>query len=384
MSSKLQSASGTNSTQSAAIDPETAWQQILSRDAAAAFFYAVTTTGVFCRPSCSSRRPLKANVRFFRSTEEARAAGFRPCKRCKPGAAHSSPLDEVRAYIEANLDRSIPLAELGRLVRLSPFTVQRLFKQKLGVSPLQYSARAACRPLRTALKQGGTVTNAIYNAGFGSSSRAYEGSQLGMTPARFAQAVEASRSASPPLARPSAGWWSAQPSAGYAGWPSVPLRRGRGQPARGVSAGDTAPRSVALALVDAAASGAGSDRLASCVTTESAWTCAEPSSSSASGRLCAPFPAAKPALTASWHATWASPGHPRRRPRLRHQPRRHCCALPSRCGCQRLAHRLSLGRGPEADTAGGGELAGPLICHCRRVICRNATGDDPSRNGQRV
>ncbi|MGP8269028.1 MAG: bifunctional transcriptional activator/DNA repair enzyme AdaA [Terracidiphilus sp.] len=186
MSSKLQSASGTNSTQSAAIDPETAWQQILSRDAAAAFFYAVTTTGVFCRPSCSSRRPLKANVRFFRSTEEARAAGFRPCKHCKPGAAHSSPLDEVRAYIEANLDRSIPLAELGRLVRLSPFTVQRLFKQKLGVSPFQYYRALRARSLRTALKQGGNVTDAIYNAGFGSSSRAYEGSQLGMTPARFA------------------------------------------------------------------------------------------------------------------------------------------------------------------------------------------------------
>lgn len=186
MSSKLRSASSTSSTQPAAFDPEAVWQQILSRDPAAAFFYAVTTTGIYCRPSCSSRRPLKANVRFFRSTDAARAAGFRPCKRCKPDAAQGNPVDEIRLYIETNLDRCIPLAELGRLVRLSPFTVQRLFKQKLGVSPFQYYRALRARSLRTALKKGGNVTDAIYNAGFGSSSRAYEGSQLGMTPARFA------------------------------------------------------------------------------------------------------------------------------------------------------------------------------------------------------
>src|ERR1039458_3090073 len=108
MSSELQSESSTISTQSAAIDPESAWQQILTRDSDAAFFYAVTTTGVYCRPSCSSRRPLKANVRFFPSTEAARAAGFRPCKRCKPGTPQGNPADEVRSYIEANLDRCIP------------------------------------------------------------------------------------------------------------------------------------------------------------------------------------------------------------------------------------------------------------------------------------
>jgi AraC family transcriptional regulator of adaptative response/methylated-DNA-[protein]-cysteine methyltransferase len=78
------------------------------------------------------------------------------------------------------------LAELGRLVGLSPFTVQRLFKQELGVSPLQYQRALRAASLRGALKQGDTVTNAIYNAGFSSSSRGYEGAQLGMTPARFA------------------------------------------------------------------------------------------------------------------------------------------------------------------------------------------------------
>jgi AraC family transcriptional regulator of adaptative response/methylated-DNA-[protein]-cysteine methyltransferase len=95
-------------------------------------------------------------------------------------------LDQVRGYIEANLDRPLPLAELGRLVNLSPFTVQRLFKQSMGVSPLQYQRALRAGSLRGALKQGDNVTNAIYNAGYGSSSRAYEGAQLGMTPSRFA------------------------------------------------------------------------------------------------------------------------------------------------------------------------------------------------------
>jgi AraC family transcriptional regulator of adaptative response/methylated-DNA-[protein]-cysteine methyltransferase len=96
------------------------------------------------------------------------------------------PIDTVRAHIEANLDRPIPLAELGRLVQLSPFTVQRRFKASLGVTPLQYQRALRASLLRGELRQGESVTNAIYNAGFGSSSRGYEGAQLGMTPARFA------------------------------------------------------------------------------------------------------------------------------------------------------------------------------------------------------
>lgn len=169
------------------LDPETAWKQVLARDPEAGFFYAVTTTGVFCWPGCTSRRPLRDHVRFFRTADEARAAGFRPCKRCNPTTAWSNPLDKIRAHIEANLDRAVPLAELARLVKLSPFTVQRLFKREMGVSPLQYQRALRAGSLRGALKKGNTVTNAIYEAGFGSSSRAYEGAQLGMTPARFAQ-----------------------------------------------------------------------------------------------------------------------------------------------------------------------------------------------------
>lgn len=176
-----------------AIDPEAAWKQLLRRDPAATFFYAVSTTGVFCRPGCSSRRPLRSNVRFFRSADEACAAGFRPCKRCKPGSVKINPLRTLREHIEANLDRQVPLAELGRLVGLSPFTVQRLFKQALGVSPLQYQRALRAANLRGALKKGETVTNAIYNAGFGSSSRGYDGAQLGMTPARFAKGGKGER-----------------------------------------------------------------------------------------------------------------------------------------------------------------------------------------------
>jgi AraC family transcriptional regulator of adaptative response/methylated-DNA-[protein]-cysteine methyltransferase len=168
------------------IDPEAAWRQVLARDPAAAFFYAVTTTGVFCRPGCTSRRPLRANVRFFRSADEARAAGFRPCQRCRP-AAQGSPLEKICAHIEASLDRAAPLKELGRVAGLSPFTVQRLFKREMGVTPLAYQRGLRAARLRGALKQGGNVTDAIYEAGFGSSSRAYEGAALGMTPGRFAR-----------------------------------------------------------------------------------------------------------------------------------------------------------------------------------------------------
>ena len=96
-------------------------------------------------------------------------------------------LDKIRAYIEANHDRPVTLAELGRLVHMSPFTVQRHFKHVLGVSPLQYQRALRAGTLRKALKQGESVTDAIYKAGFGSSSRGYEGAQLGMTPARFAK-----------------------------------------------------------------------------------------------------------------------------------------------------------------------------------------------------
>ncbi len=169
------------------IDSDAAWEQVIARDSEARFFYAVATTGVYCRPGCSSRRPLRRNVRFFGTAEAARAAGFRACSKCSPATAWGGPLDKIRSYIEENQDRRLRLEELGRATGLSPFTVQRLFKRAMGVSPLAYQRALRAGKLRAALKKGEPVTDSIYAAGFGSSSRAYEGNQLGMTPARFAQ-----------------------------------------------------------------------------------------------------------------------------------------------------------------------------------------------------
>jgi AraC family transcriptional regulator, regulatory protein of adaptative response / methylated-DNA-[protein]-cysteine methyltransferase len=173
------------------IDAEAAWKQVLARDREAQFFYAVATTGVFCRPSCASKRPLRENVRFFATADAARAAGFRACAKC---LADGNLLDKsraatgrVRALIEKNLDRRISLEELGRIAGMSPFTVQRVFKREMGVSPLAYQRALRAGELRSALRKEETVTDAIYAAGFGSSSRAYEGAGLGMTPVRFAQ-----------------------------------------------------------------------------------------------------------------------------------------------------------------------------------------------------
>jgi AraC family transcriptional regulator, regulatory protein of adaptative response / methylated-DNA-[protein]-cysteine methyltransferase len=169
-------------------DPDSAWEQLLARDPEAHFYYAVTTTGVFCRLHCTSRRPLRANVRFFATAAEARAAGFRPCRRCRPEAPEQNDaLANVRRHIEANVDRPLHLKELGRVAGGSPFTVQRLFKRAMGASPLEYQRALRAGTLRASLKKGEPVTDAIYAAGFGSSSRAYEGNQLGMTPSRFAK-----------------------------------------------------------------------------------------------------------------------------------------------------------------------------------------------------
>jgi AraC family transcriptional regulator, regulatory protein of adaptative response / methylated-DNA-[protein]-cysteine methyltransferase len=167
-----------------ALDADAAWRQVLARSAEAEFFYAVTTTGVFCRPDCASKRPLRANVRFFSTAEAARAAGFRPCRKC---GARGNPLEKIRTYLEAHRDRAVSLAELARLANMSPFTVQRLFKRRMGVSPLQYQRALRAGALRASLKEGSSVTTAIYDAGFNSASRAYEGAPLGMTPQRFAQ-----------------------------------------------------------------------------------------------------------------------------------------------------------------------------------------------------
>ena len=190
MNTRIQSATVANGMPGPTItplNPDAAWQQVLAHDRSASFVYGVTTTGVFCRPSCTSRRPLRTNTRFFATADAAIAAGFRACRVCRPTSKQGDPLRTLREHIERNVDRAIPLAELARLVSLSPFTVQRLFKREMGVSPLAYQRALRARSLRASLKNGANVTEAIYNAGFGSSSRAYEDAPLGMTPLRFAE-----------------------------------------------------------------------------------------------------------------------------------------------------------------------------------------------------
>ncbi|MGA2251008.1 bifunctional transcriptional activator/DNA repair enzyme AdaA [Terracidiphilus sp.] len=173
------------------INPDSAWEKLISRDKTAGFLYAVLTTGVFCRIGCGSRPPRRENVRFFGTAAEASSAGFRPCQRCTP--TERDPLDRVREHIERNLDRAVPLAELARISGLSPFTVQRNFKREFSVSPLAYQRALRAARFRAALKEGNSVTDAVYNAGFSSPSRAHEAAQLGMTPARFAQGGKGER-----------------------------------------------------------------------------------------------------------------------------------------------------------------------------------------------
>jgi len=163
--------------------------QILRRDPQAGFVYGVTTTGVFCRPSCSSRRPKREHVRIFASAADASEAGFRPCLRCRPDEKNrqNPAMEKIRLHLETNTDRAVSLSELSRLTGLSPTTVEKQFKAAMGSSPLAYQRALRARKLRVHLKEERSVTDAIYAAGFSSSSRVYEDTALGMTPLRFAQ-----------------------------------------------------------------------------------------------------------------------------------------------------------------------------------------------------
>jgi AraC family transcriptional regulator, regulatory protein of adaptative response / methylated-DNA-[protein]-cysteine methyltransferase len=170
------------------LDENRAWKQVIARDAKAKFLYGVTSTGVFCRPTCPSRRPARENVRFFASVQQAQAAGFRACRRCRPGEQRSETvlLDKLCAYIRANQEQRIKLADLAHIAMRSPFTVQRLFTNVLGISPSVYQRELRARRLQDELaRKGVTVTNAIYEAGYSSASRVYEGTQLGMSPGRY-------------------------------------------------------------------------------------------------------------------------------------------------------------------------------------------------------
>ena len=157
------------------------------------FYYGVRTTGVFCKPSCGARVPNRANVSFHETIEEALAAGFRPCKRCQPDASgadlHTQVVTAVCRLIDDTVatDQPAPTLEvLARRTGFSPFHLHRVFKKATGVTPRAYAAAARAQKLRETLGDSRTVSEAVYEAGYSSSSRFYERStqRLGMTPAR--------------------------------------------------------------------------------------------------------------------------------------------------------------------------------------------------------
>jgi AraC family transcriptional regulator of adaptative response/methylated-DNA-[protein]-cysteine methyltransferase len=162
------------------------WKALASRDAAAdgTFVYAVTSTGVYCRPSCPSRRPRADRVRFFDTPMEARHSGFRACKRCRPdaaGLAHPG-IDAVRRasqYLAAHADQTVTLDHLARVASMSPHHLQRRFKAIVGLSPREFQSAIRAGRLRTSLRDGRDVTTAIYEAGYGSPSRVYEAAPTG-------------------------------------------------------------------------------------------------------------------------------------------------------------------------------------------------------------
>jgi AraC family transcriptional regulator of adaptative response/methylated-DNA-[protein]-cysteine methyltransferase len=167
------------------------WTMVLAREARAdgRFVYAVKSTGIFCRPSCPSRRPRRELVEFFDSPAQAEQAGYRACRRCTPAErnVHIQKVETACRYIEANLDTTLSLATVSRHLGMSPFYFQRLFKRVLGISPRQYQQARRAGKLKSALQSQERITDAIYEAGYSSSSRVYENipAQLGMTPTEF-------------------------------------------------------------------------------------------------------------------------------------------------------------------------------------------------------
>ena len=168
------------------------WNAVMARDAEqdGRFVFAVRTTGVYCKPSCASRRALRANVHFFADPGAAEAAGFRACKRCDPRASESATsrvIAKARAYLEAHVDEPSSLGTLAGAVGMSPSHLQRTFTRQVGVSPRRYAAALRADRLKAHLRAGATVSRATFDAGYGASSRAYDAAaeQLGMTPGAY-------------------------------------------------------------------------------------------------------------------------------------------------------------------------------------------------------
>jgi AraC family transcriptional regulator, regulatory protein of adaptative response / methylated-DNA-[protein]-cysteine methyltransferase len=178
------------------LDSEACWQALQKRDRSqdGRFFFGVLTTGVFCRPSCPARQPLRKNVRFYQSPADAARDGLRPCLRCRPLATvgadpNTERIREICRYIESNSGEALKLADLAKRAGLSPFHFQRSFKAIVGLTPKQYLDSTRLGQLKRSLRKSRDVTEAVYDAGYGSASRVYEraDTRLGMTPNQYRQ-----------------------------------------------------------------------------------------------------------------------------------------------------------------------------------------------------
>lgn len=186
-------ASNKNILQAATTLSDPRWTAVVARDASAdgTFYYSVSTTGVYCRPSCASRPACPESIAFHHSIEDAERAGFRPCKRCKPdqptlAKQHAATVTKICQLIE-NSEKILVLDELAQAAGMSSYYLHRIFKATTGLTPKAYSVALRAKRLRNGLSQGSTVTDAIFEAGYNSNSRFYEKSNhiLGMTPSNY-------------------------------------------------------------------------------------------------------------------------------------------------------------------------------------------------------
>ena len=178
------------------------WNAVLSRDASrdGSFVFAVRSTGIYCRPSCPARRPRREQVRFFQVPEAAEQAGFRACRRCHPrrALAEDPQIDLVRRIchaIDEHDEEPLTLKTLSAETGVSAHHLQRTFKNVMGISPRQYAESRRLHQFKSRVKDGASVTEAMYDAGYGSSRGLYEKSsaQLGMTPATYGRGGQGMR-----------------------------------------------------------------------------------------------------------------------------------------------------------------------------------------------
>lgn len=171
--------------------PRHLWRAVVSRDARwdGRFVLAVLTTGIYCRPSCPARRPLRRNVRFFTRPEEAEREGFRPCLRCRPKEVHGAAalVERAARHLASSSGEEGKLSELAAALGASPGSLRRAFRSATGLSPREFAGAVRVARFKRELRGGKSVAAALYESGYGSPSRVYERSNahLGMTPAAY-------------------------------------------------------------------------------------------------------------------------------------------------------------------------------------------------------